>query len=117
MTCERCYQPLDQGEHGLGLCPLEPRGRAPVVWVDDIPGGLDIVNALCHADGSPRRFYSKSAIKAACEVKGVIPYHEVYAEGGETRIKDAWVHDDWLRSSDAQRARQERDERRRERRA
>lgn len=25
MTCERCYQPLAEGEHGLYRCPLEPR--------------------------------------------------------------------------------------------
>lgn len=25
MTCERCYQPLAEGEHGLYKCPLERR--------------------------------------------------------------------------------------------
>jgi len=24
-TCDRCYKPLGDGEHGLGLCPFEPR--------------------------------------------------------------------------------------------
>lgn len=26
MTCDRCYQPLGVGEHGLYKCPLERRG-------------------------------------------------------------------------------------------
>ena len=110
MTCDRCYKPTDEGEHGLGLCPLEPRRAAPVVWADDIPGGVEIQNGLCHADGSPRRFYSRSAIRAACAEKGLIPYHDVYQESGETRIKDALVHGDWLRSGESQRASRDRDE-------
>lgn len=44
--------------------------RAPAVHPDDIPGGMDIKNAICHADGSPKRFYSKSAIRAEARAKG-----------------------------------------------
>ena len=114
MTCDRCYQPLDRGEHGLYKCPLEQRKRTAVVWTDDIPGGLEIAHGICNADGTPRRYYSRSEIKAACEVKGIIPYHEVVAESGEGVIKDARIHDDWLRSSEAQRARRDRVEQREE---
>ena len=114
MTCERCYRPLDRGEHGLGRCPLEARRRAPVVWADSIPGGVDIQNAICNADGTPKRYYSRSEIKAACAAKGVIPYHDAYAEGGETFIKQARIHDDWLKSSESVKAQRERDEMRRE---
>jgi hypothetical protein len=111
--CERCYKPEHIGEHGHMKCPLERRRSAPTVWADDIPGGVEIHNAICNADGSPRRYYSKSEIKLACEMKGIIPYHDVYQEGGETRIKDAQVHDAWLKSGEAQRASRDRDEQRR----
>lgn len=37
-------------------------GAANGVVDDSIPGGLEIKNALCHPDGSPRRFDSKSDI-------------------------------------------------------
>jgi hypothetical protein len=78
------------------------------VVADDIPGGVEIAHGLCHADGRPRRFDSRSAIARACREKGLVPYHDVYQESGETRIKDARVHDDWLRSREAQQARRER---------
>ena len=112
MTCDRCYRPLDEGEHGLYKCPLEQRRQAAVVWADAIPGGLEIAHGLCHADGSPRRFESRSEIRRACAERGITPYHDVYQESGETRIKDAKVHDDWLRSSESIRARRDRVEQR-----
>ncbi len=37
-------------------------GSANGVVDDSIPGGLEIKNALCHPDGTPRRFDSKSDI-------------------------------------------------------
>lgn len=104
MICERCFLPIEHGDHGVGLCPLEPR-PAHAVWQDDIPGGLAITNALCNEDGSPRTFYSRSEIRAACQAKGILPWTDVYTED---RTKDARVHDDWLRSGEAQRARRDR---------
>lgn len=89
MTCERCYKSTEHGEHGLGLCPLEARRQSAAVRPDSIPGGVLMYNAICNADGSPRRYDSHSEINAACALKGVMPYHEVYQESGETRIKDA----------------------------
>lgn len=111
MICDRCFKPLAHGEHGLYLCPLEPRRVSVVVRPDDIPGGVLIAHGLCNPDGSPRRFDSRSAIRAACEVKGLVPWTDVYTED---RTKDARVHDDWLRSGEAQRSRAERVEMRRE---
>lgn len=108
MICERCYQPDDVGEHGLYLCPLQPR-RAAVVWQDSIEGGIDIAHGLCHEDGTPKRYYSRTEIKRACDAKGVIPWTEVYAED---RTKDARVQSDWQRSSEAQRQARDRYERR-----
>lgn len=110
MTCERCYRPEDHGEHGVGLCPLEQRRQSAVVRPDDIPGGLEIAHGLCHADGTPRRFDSRSSIRQAASEKGLIEWGEVYTED---RTKDARVHDEWLRSGEAQRARLDREEQRR----
>lgn len=116
MICERCYKPTDEGEHGLGLCPLEARRRTAVVWADDIPGGIEIANGICNEDGTPKRYYSKSEIRAACKAKGVIPYHDVYQEQGNKTLEDARHHADWLKTSTAQREKRWRDEARREKR-
>lgn len=113
MICDRCYQPLSDGEHGLYKCPLQPRVAA-AIWADAIPGGLLIEHGLCNEDGTPKRYDSRSEIKAACELKGLVPYHDVYVEDGNQRIKDARVHDDWLQSSEAKRARRDRVEQRHE---
>jgi hypothetical protein len=44
--------------------------HAHAVIGDDIPGGLEIRHAICHDDGTPRRFYSKSAIREAARKAG-----------------------------------------------
>jgi hypothetical protein len=111
MICDRCYQPLDHGDHGVYLCPLEARRSAPVVWTDDIPGGLAIAHGLCNEDGTPRTYYSKTEIRDAARAKGLISWCEKYTED---RTKDARVHDDWLKSGEAQRARRDRVEARQE---
>ena len=38
---------------------------------DDIPGGLTIEHGVCHADGTPRTFYTKSSIAKAAKEKGL----------------------------------------------
>lgn len=110
MICDRCYQPADQGEHGLFLCPLEPRRDAAVVWADEIPGGLEIEHGLCNPDGTPRTYYSRSEIKSECERRGLIPWSEIHTED---KTKDARVRMDWLQSSEAKRQKADRDEQRR----
>lgn len=114
MICDRCYQPSDVGEHGLYKCPLEARRETPAIWTDDIPGGIEIAHGICHEDGTPRRYYSHSAIREACRVKGVIPYHDVYAEGGNQMLSDARQRDVYLKSSEAKRDKRHRDEARQE---
>lgn len=111
MICERCYRPANQGEHGLYRCPLERRLSAPVVWADDIPGGVELAHGLCHPDGTPRRFDSRSSIRRAAAEKGLIPWTDVYEE---SRTKDARVRNEWLQSGEAQRARRDRVETRAE---
>ena len=69
MICERCFQPLDQGEHGQYLCPFEPR-----------PCGLAIIDD--QLEGGPRRFETmgddapyietKSQWKREAEARGLI---------------------------------------------
>lgn len=44
--------------------------KAGAAHSDEIPGGVLIHNAICHANGAPRRFYSKSAIKRAADKAG-----------------------------------------------
>lgn len=50
-----------------------PTGRGTVIG-DDIPGGVDIKNGICHPDGSPRKFYSRSAIQRAAREAGYTNY-------------------------------------------
>lgn len=109
--CTRCYQPLDVGEHGWRVCPVVPRRSAPVVRPDSIPGGLLIHHGLCNPDGTPRRYDSHSEIALECQKRGLVKWTDVWTED---KTKDARVHDDWLRSSEAQRARAQRVEARQE---
>ena len=109
--CDRCYRPLDTGEHGLGVCPLEPRRFAPTIRQDTIEGGIALAHGLCNPDGTPRTYYSRSDIARECAVRDLMPWSEMYTED---RTKDARVHDDWLQSGEAQRARRDRVEQRNE---
>ncbi|HYE17082.1 MAG TPA: hypothetical protein VEA69_01440 [Tepidisphaeraceae bacterium] len=113
MICDRCYRPIDQGEHGVYLCPLEPRRDLHFVRPDEIPGGLTIEHGLCNEDGTPRTYYSHSEIKRACEDKGWMRWTDVYSED---KTKDARVRMDWYQSSEAKRAKRWRDEARAEKR-
>jgi hypothetical protein len=111
MRCERCFQSTDEGEHGLYKCAYQPRPVQYVVRPDSIPGGLLIEHGLCNADATPRRFDSRSEIKLECAKRNLIPWSDIWTED---RTKDARVHDDWLKSGEAQRARKERVEARME---
>lgn len=115
MTCDRCYQPSDVGEHGLYKCPLQPR-VSTAIWGDEIVGGIEIAHGICNEDGSPKRYDSRSAIRQACAVKGIVPYHEVFQEGGNRVLEDARNREPYYKSSEAQRAKRWRDEARAEKR-
>lgn len=56
MICDRCYRPA-VGDHGIGLCPLEPR-RYVAAAVESVtwPGGRTFEN-LGH---EPQTFYHRS---------------------------------------------------------
>ena len=57
-VCDRCYQPMDVGEHGRWRCPLEPRRETcyPNIIRDEIPGGMTVHNMTAQ----PETFFSKS---------------------------------------------------------
>lgn len=77
MICDRCYREMSDGDHGVGLCPLEPR-RATAVHQDSVPGGFWAENGFAE----PRRFDSHSEHARA-----------LAAEGLEIRAKWAGEHD------------------------
>lgn len=61
VKCEKCNNPT--------IRVLLPFTRN--IITDDIPGGIDIRHGICNDDGSPRRYYTKSEIKAAAKAKGM----------------------------------------------
>jgi hypothetical protein len=63
-----------------------PAGRAPLVVPDEIPGGRLIPHAICHDDGTPKRYYSRTDINRALRDKG-------YCIEGETPKPK---HDRWV---------------------
>jgi hypothetical protein len=54
--------------------------RGPTTRPDEIPGGIQIAHGLCNEDGTPRTYYSRSEIKMAAAVKGLVSWSEVYTE-------------------------------------
>lgn len=111
MLCDRCYQWAEDGEHGVGLCPLEARREAAVVRPDDIPGGLVVEHGLCHPDGTPRTYYSRSEMRREAAERGLVAWTDIHTED---KTKDARVRMDWYASGEAQRQKRDRDEQRRE---
>jgi hypothetical protein len=68
-------------------------------------------HGLCNADGTPRRYYSRSEINLEAAKRNLMPWTDKYTED---RTKDARVHDEWLKSGEAQRAKRDRDDARKE---
>ena len=112
MICDRCFRPMEEGEHGVYLCPLEPRRLAPTVWPDDIPGGLLIEHGLCHEDGTPRRFDSRSAIRAAAAARGLALWSDWHEESKTRDGREYLAH---MKSDEYQRKRMDWREQRHER--
>lgn len=66
--CERCLKPVENPEeHGLGLCPLENRRQATVIFQDEIPGGQTYENY----GPQPVTFYSHSERRAYMAAHGL----------------------------------------------
>lgn len=67
MNCDRCFQPLAEGEHGVGLCPYE--SRTSVTMIDDqLPGGPQMLENLGH---EPVYVETKSQLRAECRARGL----------------------------------------------
>jgi hypothetical protein len=72
MTCPTCGHELQIGDFpfckGSTVDHANDGGGGPAR--DDIPGGILIEHAICHPDGTPRRFDSKSAIREEARRRG-----------------------------------------------
>lgn len=67
-TVERVHlQGAEGGTHGI--------------VTDQVPGGIYVKNALCHSDGTPRRFDSKSEMHKFAKKKGYM--NLVQHQGGK----------------------------------
>lgn len=72
VKCERCGAAIEIGDY-----PFCPHGRSALTVVgDDIPGGLEIRHGLCNADGTPRRYYSKTEIAREAKRRGLVNHVE-----------------------------------------
>lgn len=91
---------LLRGEETIPVCACgsvrercwRPTGRGTVI-PDDIPGGILIKNSLCWPDGTPRRFYSKTEIRAAEKKLGYTNYvtHIGTKSGDSSRHTSRWI--------------------------
>lgn len=98
VVMEDCWEPITMEEQPACPCGGETErvwimGSANSVIGDDIPGGLYIKHGICNADGSPRRYDSKSSIKRAAADKGYVN-HVVHigAQGSDkSKHTSRWV--------------------------
>lgn len=82
-TCDRCGAELQIGD--FPFCNGDPARHQPYgggVTPDDIPGGMLIAHGLCHDDGTPRKFYSKSEIAREAKQRGWTNYVRHVGERG-----------------------------------
>jgi hypothetical protein len=81
-ACQECGALVDDVLMTKGQLPncecggaLERRWhftRTAHVHGDDIPGGVWIEHGLCNADGSPRKYYSKSEMAREAKARGLV---------------------------------------------
>jgi len=75
VICDQCGAALRVGD--FPFCHGDPTKHQPYtggIVPDDIPGGLLITNGLCHDDGTPRRFDTRSSIAAEAKRRGFTNY-------------------------------------------
>lgn len=60
-------------------------GAGPAVHGDDIPGGVLIHHGICHDDGTPRRYYSKSEMARAAQARGLTNWVEHVGDRGSDK--------------------------------
>lgn len=90
MICDRCFKPENEGEHGEGVCPYEPRKRSTAVIDDQIPGGPRMFENL-----SSRGVYieTKSQLRAELAARGLKPMvrHVGTKEGDKSAHTSRWI--------------------------
>lgn len=90
MICDRCFQPEAEGEHGVGVCPYEPRKRAATIIGDELPGGARMFENL-----GPRPVYieNRSHLKREMEARGLKPMvrHVGTKDGDRNPNTTRWI--------------------------
>lgn len=89
-NCDVC--PPDDLLGGPHLIRLFLPTSSPTIHGDSIPGGIEIKHGICHADGTPKKYYSHSEIHKAAKAKG-------YVNQPERGVADKKVWDKLSRST------------------
>jgi len=68
-------------------------GKAALAISDEIPGGMLVYNGICNKDGSPRRYYSHSAMRKQAQKQGLVNCveHKGRKGGDKSRHTSRWV--------------------------
>ena len=93
MTCDRCFQPMEVGEHGRWLCPLEARRTAAFVIDDQLEGGPRRFDTMGH---DMPYIESKSQWKREVERRGLVPFSP---RDAAYHAKQRKMHDERLRDT------------------
>jgi putative FmdB family regulatory protein len=83
VACPKCGSPTERA-----WC-----SKAPGAIPDNVPGGIHVSNALCHEDGSPRRFDSKSEMHRYAKEHGWTNYvqHQGGKGGDKSKHTSRWI--------------------------
>lgn len=92
-TCDARSQPLLWDYDPAPLCPADPtHGPLQPEWDGRVGASASVIgdecdvtirHGICHEDGEPRRFRSKSEFRAACKATGWTPMSELGHKTGE----------------------------------
>lgn len=90
MTCDRCFKPVAEGEHGEGVCPYEPRKMAASIVDDTIVGGPRMFENL---GPEPVYIENKSQLRAEMRARGLREFVRHVGDKGSDRSKNTtrWI--------------------------
>jgi hypothetical protein len=90
MTCDRCFKPLAEGEHGEGVCPYEPRKRVASIVDDTIAGGPRMFENL---GAEPVYIETKSQLRAEMRARGLREFVRHVGDKGSDKSKNTsrWI--------------------------
>jgi hypothetical protein len=87
MKCDKCDHELTVGDF-----PYCPHGRGANSAIgDDIPGGIEIRHGICNEDGTPRRYYTHSAMRAEAKRRGVYNHVEHVPNPSSGSDRSKWT--------------------------